>query len=381
MEEIYPSKLGIGKVARTLEVRRHIFPGSSRCRRRPSLPISYLISNQEVIETREKVNDCVYFFVLCSFSNMNKTGLAFSGGGIRSAAFCSGVLRRLLQQEAEPDFLSCVSGGGYTGTAYLDWKYHRQQNGRRRGSWQRDFFNLMRSRAGYLCDWQRPFAGVLDTLSFLGLFLFVSFIAPFILWISYSFPVAMVIDLLFGNLLRADRYRCPDLQKNDPNATASIEAASCIIQAGTLAYNRVYLFSLPLAMSVFFHIYSSGGSRFAALARFLAYLFGFTFALTCGPWFINDFLAQTPRGLQEAGVVLSILVWFFAPGFRSNASLFLLVYTFAYVVYWRVYDATIVGIKQSDELFFTLLFVSGLVIVLTPFFDVLQGRLVHIYNR
>ena len=262
MEEIYPSKLGIGKVART-EVRRHIFPGSSRCRRRPSLPISYL-----------------------------------------------------------------------------------------------------------------------DTISFLGLFLFVSFIAPFILWISYSFPVAMVIDLLFGNLLRADRYRCPDLQKNDPNATASIEAASCIIQAGTLAYNRVYLFSLPLALSVFFHIYSTSiGSRFAALARFLAYLFGFTFALTCGPWFINDFLAQTPRGLQEAGVVLSILVWFFAPGFRSNASLFLLVYTFAYVVYWRVYDATIVGIKQSDELFFTLLFVSGLVIVLTPFFDVLQGRLVHIYNR
>ena len=25
------------------------------------------------------------------------------------------------------DYLSCVSGGGYTGTAYLDWKYHEKK--------------------------------------------------------------------------------------------------------------------------------------------------------------------------------------------------------------------------------------------------------------
>ena len=43
----------------------------------------------------------------------NETGLAFSGGGIRSAALCSGVLRRLLRDNAEVDYLSCVSGGGY----------------------------------------------------------------------------------------------------------------------------------------------------------------------------------------------------------------------------------------------------------------------------
>ena len=41
---------------------------------------------------------------------MTSTGLAFSGGGIRSAAFCSGVLRRLLQYDVEVDYLSCVSG-------------------------------------------------------------------------------------------------------------------------------------------------------------------------------------------------------------------------------------------------------------------------------
>ena len=42
--------------------------------------------------------------------NPNETGVAFSGGGIRSAALCSGVLRRLLQVRTKVDYLSCVSG-------------------------------------------------------------------------------------------------------------------------------------------------------------------------------------------------------------------------------------------------------------------------------
>ena len=64
----------------------------------------------------------IYFAV-----TMPSTGLAFSGGGIRSAAFCSGVLRRLLEYDVEVDYLSCVSGGGYTGTAFLDWKFREER--------------------------------------------------------------------------------------------------------------------------------------------------------------------------------------------------------------------------------------------------------------
>jgi len=57
------------------------------------------------------------FFFWDRRASMDGNGLAFSGGGIRSAAFCSGVLRRLLQRNTKIDYLSCVSGGGYTGTA------------------------------------------------------------------------------------------------------------------------------------------------------------------------------------------------------------------------------------------------------------------------
>src|SRR6266478_2998793 len=45
-------------------------------------------------------------------------GLAFSGGGIRSATFCLGVLQALAKygRLRHIDFLSTVSGGGYTGS-------------------------------------------------------------------------------------------------------------------------------------------------------------------------------------------------------------------------------------------------------------------------
>ncbi len=50
-------------------------------------------------------------------------GLAFSGGGIRSATFNLGVLQALAQLEILPciDYLSTVSGGGYIGSWFLAW--------------------------------------------------------------------------------------------------------------------------------------------------------------------------------------------------------------------------------------------------------------------
>lgn len=51
-------------------------------------------------------------------------GLALSGGGIRSATFCFGVLQVLQSQGLmrRVDYMSTVSGGGYTGSAYSAWR-------------------------------------------------------------------------------------------------------------------------------------------------------------------------------------------------------------------------------------------------------------------
>lgn len=54
-------------------------------------------------------------------------GLAFSGGGIRSATFCLGILQALASRKrlASFDYLSTVSGGGYIGSWLSAW-IHRK---------------------------------------------------------------------------------------------------------------------------------------------------------------------------------------------------------------------------------------------------------------
>src|SRR4051794_18878921 len=48
----------------------------------------------------------------------NLVGPACSGGGIRSASFCLGVIQYLITQKLFPkiDYISTVSGGGYIGS-------------------------------------------------------------------------------------------------------------------------------------------------------------------------------------------------------------------------------------------------------------------------
>src|SRR5271170_479622 len=55
-------------------------------------------------------------------------GLAFSGGGIRSATFNLGILQALAQARLLHafDYVSTVSGGGYIGGWLMAWMHHRQ---------------------------------------------------------------------------------------------------------------------------------------------------------------------------------------------------------------------------------------------------------------
>jgi hypothetical protein len=59
----------------------------------------------------------------------NLTGIALSGGGIRSATFCLGVLQALAKADLlkRSDYLSTVSGGGYIGTSLTWWLRDRSR--------------------------------------------------------------------------------------------------------------------------------------------------------------------------------------------------------------------------------------------------------------
>lgn len=325
---------------------------------------------------------------------MAETGVAFSGGGIRSAAFCSGVLRRLLQRNTKIDYLSCVSGGGYTGTAYLDWKY---RNGKKDDpKWHQEFFDHMRERAGLMCNWQKPLKGIFDTVVLVSLMLLVSVIMPIIVWGSYVFPLAFAVDYLFGDLLRASD-PCDGVQSRltpggpVPNVTMADNTGGapakgrrgprCKIEPGSQAYERLAMFSVLLTLFVFLYFLAKKLRSFRDILYFFSSLFGLLFAFTFIPRFIYTTFDRAPVWVQLLIFVFSIVVWVFFPVLRRKSSFVVVVYAYSYVVYWRVYETTVFDLGYSDALFYRLLFASGIVLWFVPALGALQQRLVYLFNR
>ena len=320
---------------------------------------------------------------------MAETGLAFSGGGIRSAAFCSGVLRRLLQRNTKIDYLSCVSGGGYTGTAYLDWKYRHGKKDDPK--WHQEFFDYMRERAGLMCNWQKPLQGIFDTIVLISLMLLVSVLMPATVWGSYVLPLAYAVDFIFGDILRAED-PCHEATTNttrsvvpDPNVTSMARRAPppprCKFQRGSGAYERLVMFAAFAVLFVIFYMVAKKVKKFRAELYFISVFFGLAFAFTAIPYFIYYFLDRTPIWSQLLILVFSILVWLFFPVLRRRSSFVVVVYFYSYAVYWRVYEAKVFGVEYSDYLFYRLLFAFGIVLWFVPMLGAIQQRLVHLFNR
>ncbi len=83
----------------------------------------------------------------------NLVGIAFSGGGIRSATFGLGVLEALKEKDLlqKIDYLSTVSGGGYVGS-WLSANCHRQGNSwiRKDDTEWKESINHLRRNSNYL---------------------------------------------------------------------------------------------------------------------------------------------------------------------------------------------------------------------------------------
>ena len=317
-------------------------------------------------------------------------GLAFSGGGIRSAALCSGVLRRLLEKNVEVDYLSCVSGGGYTGTAFLDWKYRKEKNGVK--NWHKQFFDHMRDRAGYFCQWKKPLEGIIDTMILICLFLLITVIELIIISGSYACPIAFIIDFLFGKFLRA-KLDCDDVAERgdpeiqfsvDPNATTEEIREHCLDRQGTDDSYTIILFTGLFVLFVVFFVLAkrcSGRHKYSTPLSFIHTTLIVFLALTFFPFAIQDFLIKIPSWTQYLFVFIGVMVWFFLPLLRSKTSYVLIIYFYSYAIYWKVYEATLLGIKFSGELFNRLLFVSGFALWIAPLLASSHKRLLHVYNR
>ena len=323
-----------------------------------------------------------------STASMEGTGVAFSGGGIRSAALCSGVLRRLLQRNTKIDYLSCVSGGGYTGTAYLDWKYRHGKKDDPK--WHQEFFDHMRERAGLMCSWKSPVHGILDTIILISMILVVSIIMPCIVWGSYIFPVVYAVDYIFGELLGADEEdKCDDFPTNRPptsrttniSSQARVGGPPCKFEQGSEAYRRIILFVSLAVVFVTLYLLAKKVKKYRDELYFFSAFCGIILAFTFIPYFIYYFFDRTPFWAQLLILVFSIVVWLFFPVLRGRSSFVVVVYLYSYAVYWKVYERPVFGVEYSDYLFYRLLFDFAIVLWFVPPLGALQQRLAHLFNR
>ncbi|XP_068718431.1 uncharacterized protein [Montipora capricornis] len=297
-----------------------------------------------------------------------QTGLAFSGGGIRSAAFCSGVLRRLLQRKTRIDFLSCVSGGGYTGSAYVDWKYRNKNVDD--PEWHEEFFEHMKNRSGLMCNWQIPRHGIVDTVLIVLLSLFVCVLMPLFMWGCYAFPVAYAIDFLFGNFLRATNNTVVN------NTVVNVE----LLDGES---DRIVLFSVLAGLFVIFFRLSQSQciSKYRHQVYLLSSTSGLLFAFTFIPFCIRFLSEYTLIWTRLLVLFFSFAVWAFFPVLRQKASFVVVVYMYSYVIYWKVYQQPTFGVQYSDTLFYRLMFAFGFVLWIIPALGALQQRLVYLFNR
>jgi len=308
---------------------------------------------------------------------MAKVGLAFSGGGIRSAALCSGVLRRLLQKKANLDYLSCVSGGGYTGTAYLDWKY---RNGKKDDpKWHHEFFEHLRSRSGVFCNWQNPCQGILDSIILFTMTLFVALIIPILLWSSYACPLAFVIDFLFGRILRGGGKPCPKIVKRNPNIT--LKQCQEERMTSEIVNQQFALFAIPIAIAILSNMVRSLLPKGRGLFTFLATSCYVFFGLVFIPWFIDEFLHFIPNWMKILIILPTFYLWFSFPLMRRNATLVLVIYVYSFVIYWKVYNGKVFNLEYDDEIFNTLMGVSTVFLWSAPIIGTIQQRIGHVYNR
>ena len=320
-------------------------------------------------------------------------GLAFSGGGIRSAALCSGVLRRMLQKQVpervKTMYLSCVSGGGYTGTAYLDWKLRKVEKGEDDGTWHDKFFDHMRRRTGHMCNWQKPMHGLWDSICLVTMVLVVVVIMPCIIWFPYAFPLAYAIDFLFGEILRAESI-CVERRVNITRVRQGSDLLRELRRGCEPPLERVLLFVVPLVVGLVFFLlsrlvvkfcYATRLVKLGGLFRFISVLGGVLFFMTFLPWFIDDYLSVTRVWTQVLFVVVTPVLWFFFPIIRNYASLSLIVYLYAYVVSYRVFKESKLGTEYSEKGFNIALYVSAVLLWIFPITGAFHQGIVHAFNR
>ena len=311
-------------------------------------------------------------------------GVAFSGGGIRSAAFSSGVLRRLLQKKIPIEYMSCVSGGGYTGTAYLEWKY--RHGGIDDPEWHEKFFNQMRRNASAQCKWGNPLIGFIDTLGVLFLITTVVFVVPALVWIPMAFPLAYLVDYFFGKMLRMGFICKGDALFNNSTIlqtyNTSVGDKNCFqIKEKNIEFQIIFYAAFLISIVVSFGLSRGVGTQLRYLFRLAAGVLSIILAFTFLPWFFEVYFTVVPDWIKVIAFALGVVLWMGIPPLRATAAWSLVIYSYSYVIKFAVFKNPVLGIVYSEFLFNVATWISSGLFLFAPFLKMFQQSCIHSFYR
>eukprot|EP01103_Thecamoeba_quadrilineata_P011039 TRINITY_DN2552_c0_g1_i1.p1 TRINITY_DN2552_c0_g1~~TRINITY_DN2552_c0_g1_i1.p1 ORF type:complete len:1001 (+),score=194.30 TRINITY_DN2552_c0_g1_i1:107-3109(+) len=169
-------------------------------------------------------------------------GVAFSGGGIRAAAIAAGIMQGLSEANLLPqlEYLSCVSGGGFTGASYMTF-IKRYRNSKKA---VREMIVLMRKNSNYL--FSTPIACIEAVL---GLFLNIS--SNMLLLVVVSIPLAWFTQFVCScsytscpSAFNQHFALCPNLNRNISSPSDLFRMTRLIIIIGVVGWVLVSFFYL-----------------------------------------------------------------------------------------------------------------------------------------
>jgi Patatin-like phospholipase len=236
------------------------------------------------------------------------TGLAISGGGIRSASFGLGVMQALVSNDKlkDIDYLSTVSGGGYIGSA-LTWALHQDpEAGLEPHNFPFRRKDTLSQEEGTLQDYIRQHRNYLAPTSSLDIISFAAIVIRGMVMsvFAYFSLLAAAIAFILALFYLIEHWFL--LLKNSTDLIITIEAIVFLILLGFLILKRILKPNHKLRLFVEISLFSLMIINIIFLFLSLIYFKIDTLLITVGAVILLYFIA---KGFADSvGGVFSLLI-------------------------------------------------------------------------
>ena len=340
-----------------------------------------------------------------------KIGVCFSGGGIRSAAFCSGVLKKLLDRNVPINYISTVSGGGYVGSSLMDWTAKEDGGWRNIQKWKDTYFSHLKANFGLYINWK---AGLLQVVVDIFMLIMVGslcgVVLPLLTAVALIIPTAMVIRATAGDtllkLVRCSNHTHAQTVTSDIGVNASSGTTTsnhvCFLSSDKLAFIAVVV-SVVIACGALSRTLTVLTQRYTKSNPYVRLAGVLLVPLTqSGLWFIiyhvlmagfallfedltsllssDHQLSQAATVIQVAAVILVALFWVQLPlsPLKDQITTVVLLMIMARVVQFWVYRWDEPRVRQILEV---LTYVAAFALVFMPIIGHAKYNLLFFFNR